>query len=226
MKMTSWGYYVLVYNRPREPVVHADEPGLPRTELSGSKFEVGAPTSEEEAERKKSRTKRAPKSLLTAVLESWLLSMLHCRFYSYRWLIPCLFLGDAGTIPGVSGNEDVSSGVKTDGQLRGRHIVVTRSLVPLAGGPQHDVLEAVHSRGRSRELLEWAFDDGNACAQMRKLLVLFQIGSKFSPHFFLCRSVCDRSRCHCDSCHWSSDGVLVSLRLRGGESSVAVSLDD
>ena len=46
-----------------------------------------------------------------------------------------LFLGDAETIPGVSGNEEVSTGVETDGQLRGRHIVVTRSLVPLAGGP-------------------------------------------------------------------------------------------
>ena len=46
-----------------------------------------------------------------------------------------LFLGDAETIPGVSGNEEVSTGVVTDGQLRGRHIVVTRSLVPLAGGP-------------------------------------------------------------------------------------------
>ena len=64
----------------------------------------------------------------------------------------------------MSGTEEVSTGVETDGQLRGRHIVVTRSLVPLAGGPQHDVPEAVRSRGRSRELLERAFDDGNSCA--------------------------------------------------------------
>ena len=28
----------------------------------------------------------------------------------------------------------MSTGVETDGQLRGRHIVVTRSLVPVAGG--------------------------------------------------------------------------------------------
>ena len=61
-------------------MVHATEPGLPRTDLSGSEFEVGASTSEEEAERKKSRTKRAPKSPRTAVLESWLLFILHCRF--------------------------------------------------------------------------------------------------------------------------------------------------
>ena len=164
-------------------MVHGDEPQLPRTDVSGSELEVGAPTSaeEEEAERKKSQTKRAPKSPLTAVLESWLLSILHCRFLSYQWLIPCFFLGDAETIPGVYGNEEVSTGVETDGQLRGRHIVVTRSLVPLVGRSQHDVPEAVHSRGRNRELLERAFDDGNSCAQMRILLVLFQVGSKFLP---------------------------------------------
>ena len=51
-------------------MVHAIEPGLARTDVSSPKFEVGAPTSEEEAERKKTRTKRAPKSRLTSVLES------------------------------------------------------------------------------------------------------------------------------------------------------------
>ena len=80
MNMTSWGCCVLVYNRSGEPVVQANEPGLPRTDVSGSEFEVGAPTSEEEPERKKSQTKRAPKSPLTTVLESWLLSILHCGF--------------------------------------------------------------------------------------------------------------------------------------------------
>ena len=120
----------------------------------------------------------------------------------------------------------MSTGVETDGQLRGPRIVVTTSLVPLAGGPQHDVPGAVYSRGRRRELLGRAFDDGNSCAQMSNLLVLFQVGSKFLPYFFLCRSVRDRSRCHCDSCHWSSDGALVSLLLRGGGTSVAGSLDE
>ena len=115
MKMTSWGCCVLVYNRSGEPVVHGDEPGFPRTDVSGSEFEVGAPTSEEEAGRKKSQAKRAPKSPLTAVPESWLLSILNCRFLSYQWFIPCVLFGDAETIPGVFGNEDVSTGVETDG---------------------------------------------------------------------------------------------------------------
>ena len=129
-----------------------------------------------------------------------------------------LFLGDAETILRVSGNEELSTGVETDGQLRGRHIVVTRSLVPLVGRSQHDVSEAVHSRGRSRELLERAFDDGNSCARMRNLLVLFQVGSKFFTMFLsfpdqfvtdpaatmiratghqmvsLCRSVCEEEK--------------------------------
>ena len=116
-------------------MIHANEPRLPRTDVSGSEFAVGRPTSEEDAERKKSRTKRASKSHLTVVPDSWLLSILHCRFSVYQWLIPCLFPDDAETIPRVSGNEDVSTRVETDGHLRGRHIVVTRSLVPLAGVP-------------------------------------------------------------------------------------------
>ena len=64
-------------------MVQANEPVLSRTDVSGSKFEVGAPTSEEGTDRKKSQAKRAPKSLLTVVLESWLLSILHCRFFSH-----------------------------------------------------------------------------------------------------------------------------------------------
>ena len=61
-------------------MVHVDEPELPRTDVSGSEFEVGAPTSGEEESGRKKSPKRAPKSPLTAVLESWLLSILHCRF--------------------------------------------------------------------------------------------------------------------------------------------------
>ena len=131
---------------------------------------------------------------------------------------PILFLDDAETIPGVSGNEEVSAGVETDGQLRGLHIVVTRSPVPLAGGPQHDVPEAVHSRGRSRELLERAFDDGNSCALNGEFtsivpswLEVFTIFVSFADQFVtdpaatviratghqivsLCRSVCQEEK--------------------------------
>ena len=52
--------------------------------------------------------------------------------------------------------------------------------LPLA---QHDGPEAVHSQGWSRELLEQAFDAEKICVQMRNLLVLFHVDSKFLPHF-------------------------------------------
>ena len=182
-------------------------------------------------QKKKPRERRVRQNALQSVLSRLFLRVDCSLFYIAGFChisgsFPVFSLGDAETILGVPGNEDVSTGVETDEQLRGRHIVVTRSLVPLAGGSQHDVPEAFHSRGRSRKLLERAFDDGNSCAQLRNLLVLSQVGSKFYHVCFFCRSIRDRSRCHCDSCHWSSNSVLVSLRLRGGEGSVAVSFDE
>ena len=50
-------------------MVRSDEPGLSQKYVSRSEFEMGAPTLEEEVE-KKSRPKRAPVNPLTAVLES------------------------------------------------------------------------------------------------------------------------------------------------------------
>ena len=141
-------------------------------------------------QKKKPRERRVRQNALQRVL-SRLFLRVGCSLFYIAGLchisgsFPVFFLGDAETIPRVSGNEEVSTDAEIDGQLRGRHIVVTRSLVPLAGGPQHDVPEAVHSRGRSRELLERAFDDGNSCIRMRNLLILFQVGSKFLPCFFL-----------------------------------------
>ena len=46
-------------------------------------------------------------------------------------------------------------------------------------GVQHEVPEAVHSQGWSRELLEQAFDDDKNRVQMRNLLVLFHVDSNF-----------------------------------------------
>ena len=50
-----------------------------------------------------------------------------------------------------SGKDDVSTGVETDGQTHGI----------ASFGLQSDVCEVVHSRSRSSELMEQAFDDGN-----------------------------------------------------------------
>ena len=181
MKITPWGCCVVVFDCSGEPVVRPKKTGLPRTDVSGSECEVDLSTSEEEVEKKK---ERKTKRLFTAILKSWLPCILPCRFSSDQWLIFRDFVGDAESAPGTPRNEDVSTGVETDGQLK-RHIVVTKILVPLAGGPQHDVVEAVHSQNRSRELSEQTFDDGNICVQMRNLLVLFLVHSNFSSHLSL-----------------------------------------
>ena len=68
-----------------------------------------------------------------------------------------------------SGKDDVPTGVETDGQTPG---IASCGLHP-------DVSEVLHSRSRSWELMEQAFDDGNNHVRMRNLLVLFLIGSRF-----------------------------------------------
>ena len=68
-----------------------------------------------------------------------------------------------------AGKDGVSTGVETDGQTPGID----------SCGLQSDVSEVVHSRSRSWELMEKAFDDGNNHVRMRDLLVLFLIGTKF-----------------------------------------------
>ena len=70
-----------------------------------------------------------------------------------------------------SRRDDVSTGVETDGQTPG---------IASCGLPS-DFSEVFLSRSRSWELVEQAFDVGNNHVQMKNLLVLFLIGSRF--HF-------------------------------------------
>ena len=86
-----------------------------------------------------------------------------------QWFIILIYAGHAEFAPRVSGRDDVPTGVETDDQP---------SRVASCG-LQSDVSEVVHSRSRSRELMEQAFDDGNNHVEMRNLLVLFLIGSRF-----------------------------------------------
>ena len=51
-----------------------------------------------------------------------------------QWFIALVFAGDAQFAPRVSGRDDISTGVETDGQPMLRHAVVTRRLVSLAAG--------------------------------------------------------------------------------------------
>ena len=64
---------------------------------------------------------------------------------------------------GGDGGGEVSTGVESESVVRRRRAVVTRRLVPLAGGPQHCLPAANSSESRSRELLEKAFDEGIPC---------------------------------------------------------------
>ena len=57
----------------------------------------------------------------------------------------------------------MSTGVESESLVRRRRAVVTRQLVPLAGGPQHCLPVADSSQNWSRQLLEKAFDDGIPC---------------------------------------------------------------
>ena len=51
-----------------------------------------------------------------------------------QWFIILVFAGDAEFAPRVSGRDDASTGVETDGQPKVHRAVVTRRLVSLAGG--------------------------------------------------------------------------------------------
>ena len=68
-----------------------------------------------------------------------------------------------------SGKDDIPTGGETDGHTP---VIASRGL-------QSDVSEVVHSRSRSWELMEQAYDDGNIQVRMRNILVLFLIGSRF-----------------------------------------------
>ena len=85
-------------------------------------------------------------------------------------MIAFCILGTEEAIGG-DGAGEVSTGLESEGVVHRRRAVVTRQLVPLAGGPQHCLPVANSSQDRSRQLLEKAFDEGIPLFQMSSLLV-------------------------------------------------------
>ena len=164
MKMTSWGYYVLVCNCSGEPVLRPDISGTSRIDSvviqvwsCCSHIGAGCPERgilEKDLSRLLLRVKFSLIYIVDLFLSSGLLS-------SFLQVMPNLLL--------ESGEDAVSTGVETDGQMPGI----------ASCGLQSDVSEVVHSRSRSWELMEQAFDDNNNHVWMRNLLVLFLIGSRF-----------------------------------------------
>ena len=165
MKMTSWGYCVLVYNCSGEQFVRPDTSGTSRIDWvvihvwsCFSHFGGGCPE----------------RGLLAKDLSRLLLRVRFSLIYIVdsflgQWFVILVFAGDAELAPRVSGRDNVPTGVETDGQTPGI----------ASCGLQSYVSEVVHSRSRSWELMEQAFDDGTNHVRMRNLLVLFLIGSRF-----------------------------------------------
>ena len=165
MKMTSWGYCVLVYICSGEPYVRPDISGTSRIDSVVIQFWsccslFGGGCSE--------------RGLLEKVLSRRLLRVRFSLIYIVdsflgQWFVIVVFAGDAKFAPRVSGRDDVPTGVETDGQTPGI----------ASCGLQSDVSGVVHSRSRNWELMLQAFDDGNNHVRMRNLLVLFLIGARF-----------------------------------------------
>ena len=165
------------------------------------------------------------RSPLKAFLENWLFSILNCRvsfrslanFPSFcRW---CKFA------PRVCGNEHVPIGVETDKRWKECRIVVTRSLVPLAGGPSK----------MSPRASTVKFEVGS-CGSRHLIMVnfvcrwgIYWYHSTNTPHFTTLlpfRSSRHRPCCHRDSCHWASDGVVIALCVPRRGSLIVVSVGE
>ena len=64
---------------------------------------------------------------------------------------------------GGDGAGEVSTSVESESVVRTRRAVVTRRLVPLAGGLKHCLPAADSSQRGSRQRLEKSFDEGIPC---------------------------------------------------------------
>ena len=165
MKMTSWGYCVLVYNCSGEPFDRPDISGTSRMDSvvirvwsCCSHFGGGCPE------------RGLLEKDLSRLLWRFRFSLIYIvDLFLGQWFVFLLFAGDAKFAPRVSGRDDVPTGVEAVGRTLG---IASCRL-------QSDVSKVVHSRSRSWELMEQAFDDGNNHVRMRNLLVLFLIGSRF-----------------------------------------------
>ena len=154
MKMTSWSCCVLIYDRTGEPVVHSNEPGLPRQMCLVQSLRLARRLQKQTLREKRVGQNELQKNPLTAVLESWLLSILQCRF----------FVISVALFPSVSGWSCNNCGsfrkwrcIYRRGDwwaVEGASHSCYQEPSTVGWGPQHDVLGAIYSWGWSRELME------------------------------------------------------------------------
>ena len=170
MKMTSWGYCVLVYNCSGEPFVRPDISGASQIDSvvfrvwsCCSHFGGGCPG--------RGFYKKISHGC------SWEFDSLYSTLWICLWGSGLLssFLQVMPNLLLESGKDDVPTGVETDGQTP---VIASCRL-------QSDVSEVVHSRSRKWELTEQASDDGKNQVRMKKFTSIVPQWFQISPHFCL-----------------------------------------
>ena len=149
MKKASWGWFVLVFDSPGEPAGHPDFSDSFAPGCSGTEFEDGRTSCEDDL----GATVHAPMD-----------------YESSMFCSTCCFRGDLGQfhlcsfsgpmeIPAFEcGEGDISTEAETRRQRRSRSAKISRRLVPLARSASASI--DFSGRDHSRILLEQAFDDG------------------------------------------------------------------
>ena len=170
MKVASWGCCVLVFDSSGEPATHPGDASAVVPDFSGSEFEVGRISSCDEVA---TRDERSPMGCTSSLYQFFHIILAVFGTTEYVWY----FIGVSEGAMMSSDCDDVPTEVETRSQCRRRRAVVTRRLVPLAGGAS--VPFAGSSHERSRELLEEAFDVGMYHIRWVYVLVVFQYCSSF-----------------------------------------------
>ena len=114
-------------------------------------------------------------------------------------LSPLIFIGVSEGAIISSDCDEIPTEAETRGQCRRRRAVVTRRLVPLAGGASVPFTGSSHNR--SRELLEEAFDIG----MYHIIRCASSLFSNIAPQF-LCFMILD---------HFTNDPVATPIRATG-----------
>ena len=152
MKVASWGYCVLVFDPSGEPATHpGDASAVVVPDLSGSEFEVGRLSSCDDVA---TRDERSPMGCTSSWYQFFHTTLAMFGTTEYVWY----FIGVSECAMISSDCDDVPIEAETRSQCTRRRAVVTRRLVPLAGGSPVPLGGSSHER--SRELLEEAFDVG------------------------------------------------------------------
>ena len=177
--MTSWGFCVIAFDFSGEPVVRPDEPAaVPPTDVSAPSLRLLR-----QLRRRSWEDPGGGRAMKRALSRSYSLFYI-LGFHSAQQLTSFNFAGDAESIPIISGKEDVLTGVGDWWAVEGASHSCYQEPSTVGCGPPPDDHETVHTQDWSQECLEKAFDVGSVRVQMRNLLKLFRVDSKYFNHIF------------------------------------------